>query len=73
MRLVRDLGFDPVVFGQHFLAAEAGPTRLAVTIYLLPLLNPVAVAEEAASLDIQKKDQAYVAWEHQRAVPVPRP
>jgi len=66
--LARDLGFDPVVFGQHFLAgefamlqpavatarlaAEAGPMRLAVTIYLLPLLNPVAVAEEAASLDI---------------------
>ena len=68
VRLARDLGFDPVVFGQHFLAgefamlqpavatarlaAEAGPMRLAVTIYLLPLLNPVAVAEEAASLDI---------------------
>ena len=66
--LARDLGFDSVVFGQHFLAgefamlqpavatarlaAEAGPMRLAVTIYLLPLLNPVAVAEEAASLDI---------------------
>src|SRR3989304_498643 len=66
--LARDLGFDSVVFGPHFLAggcarlepavatarlaAEAGPMRLAVTIYLLPLLNPVAVAEEAASLDI---------------------
>lgn len=64
----RDLGFDPVVFGQHFLAneftmvqpaiaaarlaAEAGRMRLGITIYLLPLLNPVAVAEEAASLDI---------------------
>jgi alkanesulfonate monooxygenase SsuD/methylene tetrahydromethanopterin reductase-like flavin-dependent oxidoreductase (luciferase family) len=68
VRVARDLGFDPVVFGQHFLAqeftmlqpaiaaarlaAEAGPMRLGVTIYLLPLLNPVAVAEEAASLDV---------------------
>ena len=26
--------------------------RLGITIYLLPLLNPVAVAEEAASLDV---------------------
>ncbi|MBI4587382.1 MAG: LLM class flavin-dependent oxidoreductase [Candidatus Rokubacteria bacterium] len=68
VRLARTLGFDPVVFGQHFLinefamlqpaiaaarlAAEAGPMRLGITIYLLPLLNPVAVAEEVASLDI---------------------
>ena len=52
MGLARDLGFGPVVFGQHFLAAEAGPTRRAVSIYLLPLLNPMAVAEKAASLDI---------------------
>lgn len=68
VRLARDLEFDPVVFGQHFLAnefsmlqpavaaarlaAEAGPIRLGITIYLLPLLNPVAVAEEAASLDV---------------------
>ena len=26
--------------------------RLGLTIYLLPLLNPVAIAEEAASLDV---------------------
>jgi len=68
VRLARDLGFDLVVFGQHFLAtefqmlqpavaaarlaAEAGSMRVGVTIYLLPLLNPVAVAEEVASLDI---------------------
>ena len=66
VRLARDLGFDLLVFGQHFLpnefqmlqpaiaaarlAAEAGPMRIGMTIYLLPLLNPVAVAEEAASL-----------------------
>src|SRR3990170_3216682 len=34
------------------LAAEAGPMRLGITIYLLSLLNPVAVAEEVATLDI---------------------
>ncbi len=68
VRLARDLGFDLIVFGQHFLAtefqmlqpnvaaarlaAEAGTMRVGITIYLLPLLNPVAVAEEAASLDV---------------------
>ena len=68
VRLARDLGFDVLVFGQHFLlseyqapqpavaaarlAVEAGSMRIGITIYLLPLLNPVAVAEEAASLDI---------------------
>ncbi len=68
VRLSRDLGFDLVCFGQHFLvpefqmlqpsvaaarlAAEAGSMRIAITIYLLSLLNPVAVAEEAATLDV---------------------
>jgi alkanesulfonate monooxygenase SsuD/methylene tetrahydromethanopterin reductase-like flavin-dependent oxidoreductase (luciferase family) len=68
VRLARELGFDLVTFGQHFLldefqalqpaiaaarlAAEAGAMRVGITIYLLPLLNPVAVAEEAASLDV---------------------
>lgn len=67
-RLARELGFDMLLFGQHFLsnefqmlhpsiaaarlAAEAGTMRVGVTIYLLPLLNPVALAEEVASLDI---------------------
>jgi alkanesulfonate monooxygenase SsuD/methylene tetrahydromethanopterin reductase-like flavin-dependent oxidoreductase (luciferase family) len=66
--LVRELGFDLLCFGQHFLtnefqmlqpavamarlAAETGEMRLGMTIYLLPLLNPVAIAEEAASLDV---------------------
>jgi alkanesulfonate monooxygenase SsuD/methylene tetrahydromethanopterin reductase-like flavin-dependent oxidoreductase (luciferase family) len=68
VRYARDLGFDLIVFGQHFLlnefqalqpaiaaarlAAEAGTMRVGITIYLLPLLNPVAIAEEAASLDV---------------------
>lgn len=68
VRLARALGFDLIVFGQHFLvtdfqmlqpavaaarlAAEAGSMRVGITIYLLSLLNPVAVAEEVATLDI---------------------
>jgi alkanesulfonate monooxygenase SsuD/methylene tetrahydromethanopterin reductase-like flavin-dependent oxidoreductase (luciferase family) len=68
VRLARELGFDLITFGQHFLlnefqalqpaiaaarlAAEAGSMRIGITVYLLPLLNPVAVAEEAASLDV---------------------
>ena len=68
VRLAREVGFDLICFGQHFLAnefqmlqpaiaaarlaAEAGSMRLGMTIYLLPLLNPVQVAEEAASLDV---------------------
>src|SRR4029434_8742856 len=34
------------------LAGETGSMRIGVTIYLLPLLNPVQLAEDAASLDI---------------------
>ncbi len=67
-RLGRELGFDAYVFGQHFLptqfqmlqpvpvvarlAAESGPMRLGITIFLLPLLNPVDIAEQAATLDV---------------------
>src|SRR4029450_10183218 len=69
VRLARDLGFDVLVFGQHFLlnefqapqpvvaaarlAAEAGSMRIGITIYLLPLLNPVAVADAAGSFDVR--------------------
>ena len=68
VRLARDLGFDLVLFGQHFLATEfqmlqptvaaarlageTGSMRIGVTIYLVPLLNPVQLAEDTASLDI---------------------
>jgi alkanesulfonate monooxygenase SsuD/methylene tetrahydromethanopterin reductase-like flavin-dependent oxidoreductase (luciferase family) len=68
VRLARSLGFDLIVFGQHYLvgefamlqpavsvaraAADAGDMRIGVSIYLLPLLNPVAVAEETATLDV---------------------
>jgi len=65
--LARELGFDDVSAGQHFLtqpyqmlqsvpllarvAAEAGEMRVGAGILLLTLLNPVEVAENAATLD----------------------
>lgn len=68
VRFVRDAGFHSIFAGQHFLpapfqmlqpvpllgrlAAEAGDMRVGAGILLLPLLNPVQVAEEAATLDI---------------------
>ena len=68
VRAARDAGFDLVVMGQHYLstpfqelqtlpalarlAAEAGPMRVGATVLLLPLLNPVDVAEQVATLDV---------------------
>ncbi|MDX6561124.1 MAG: hypothetical protein QOD65_938 [Gaiellales bacterium] len=67
VRLARELGLDDVSAGQHFLtqpyqmlqlvpllariAAEAGEMRVGAGILLLTLLNPVEVAENAATLD----------------------
>ncbi len=67
VRLARELGFADVSAGQHFLtqpyqmlqlvpllarvAAEAGEMRVCAGILLLTLLNPVEVAENAATLD----------------------
>jgi alkanesulfonate monooxygenase SsuD/methylene tetrahydromethanopterin reductase-like flavin-dependent oxidoreductase (luciferase family) len=67
VRLARELGLDDVSAGQHFLtqpyqmlqsvpllarvAAEAGGMRVGAGILLLTLLNPVEVAENAATLD----------------------
>jgi alkanesulfonate monooxygenase SsuD/methylene tetrahydromethanopterin reductase-like flavin-dependent oxidoreductase (luciferase family) len=64
----RQAGFDLIVMGQHYLstpfqeiqtlpslarlAAEAGTMRLGATVLLLPLLNPVDVAEQVATLDV---------------------
>ena len=66
-RLARDCGFASLMVGQHFLsrplqmfqampllarlAAEAGGMKIGPGLLLLPLLNPVVVAEEAATLD----------------------
>ena len=68
VRVARDAGFDLIVMGQHFLstpfqelqtlpalarlAAEAGTMRVGATVILLPLLNPVDVAEQVATLDV---------------------
>jgi len=67
VRAAKDNGFASVWVGQHFLTGplqmlQTGPllARLAVAgegldfgsaIYLVPMLHPVALAEEAASLD----------------------
>ena len=68
VRAARDAGFDMIVMGQHYLstpfqelqtlpslarlAAEAGTMRIGATVLLLPLLNPVDVAEQVATLDV---------------------
>jgi alkanesulfonate monooxygenase SsuD/methylene tetrahydromethanopterin reductase-like flavin-dependent oxidoreductase (luciferase family) len=67
VRLGRELGFSSVMAGQHFLsdpyqmaqpvpllsrlAAEAEGMLLGPGVLLLPLLNPLAVAEEISTLD----------------------
>jgi alkanesulfonate monooxygenase SsuD/methylene tetrahydromethanopterin reductase-like flavin-dependent oxidoreductase (luciferase family) len=67
VRAARQAGFDSIWAGQHFLAepmamfqpmpllgllaADAGGMTLGTNILVLPLLNPVQVAEEAATLD----------------------
>ena len=58
VRAARDAGFDLIVMGQHFLSTpfqelQSLPAlaRLAAEI-LLPLLNPVDVAEQVATLDV---------------------
>jgi alkanesulfonate monooxygenase SsuD/methylene tetrahydromethanopterin reductase-like flavin-dependent oxidoreductase (luciferase family) len=68
VRAARDAGFDLIVMGQHYLstpfqeiqplpslarlAVEAGHMRVGATVLLLPLLNPVDVAEQVATLDV---------------------
>lgn len=67
-RLIRDTGYDAIWLGQHYLsapeqylqttpllarlAAEAGDMMLGTNLLLLPLHNPVDVAEQYATLDI---------------------
>lgn len=67
LHAVRDAGWDSVWTGQHYLptmsmmqpvpflarlAAESGDLHVGLGIQLIALQNPVAVAEEIASLDI---------------------
>lgn len=65
--VMRELGFDLVAVGQHHLAtpfqqpdsvaliarlaANAGRMRIGITVFLLPLHNPVDIAEQVATLD----------------------
>jgi probable F420-dependent oxidoreductase len=67
-RAVRDAGFDALWLGQHYLtypdqffqttpllarlAAEAGDMIVGTNLLLLPLQNPVDVAEQYATMDI---------------------
>ena len=66
-RAARDAGFDIYCWAHHYLidpfqhfqplpvlarlAAEPGQMQLATSVLLLPLLNPVDVAEQVATLD----------------------
>jgi alkanesulfonate monooxygenase SsuD/methylene tetrahydromethanopterin reductase-like flavin-dependent oxidoreductase (luciferase family) len=68
LRYARDNGWDSAWAGQHFLseslsqlqplpylarlAAESGHLQIGLAAQLLPLLNPLLVAEEIASLDV---------------------
>ena len=68
VRAARDAGFDLIATGQHYLsapyqmlqtlpflarmAAEAGSMQVAATVVLLPLQNPVDMAEQVATLDV---------------------
>lgn len=67
VRVARDAGFESIWLSQHFvggptrsfqtvpllgrLAPEMAGMRLGTSIILLPMLNPVLLAEEAATLD----------------------
>lgn len=67
VRVARDAGFESIWLPQHFvggptrsfqtipllarLAPELGGMRLGTSIILLPMLNPVLLAEEMATLD----------------------
>ena len=66
-RLARDVGFDFLGWGHHWMidpfqhfqpipvlsrfAAEAGSMEMVTSVLLTPILNPVQVAEEIATLD----------------------
>src|SRR5258708_10680258 len=70
-RLARDVGFDCVAAGHHYLsppyqslqsvpllsrlAADTGSMDLCLSVLLLALLNPVQVAEDIASLDVMSE------------------
>ncbi len=76
VRLARDIGFNTIVAGQHFLSeplqmlqsmpvlsrlsAESGDMRFGPCILLMALSNPVEVAEEIATLDIMTGGRTFL-------------
>ena len=100
VRAVRDAGFDMICAGQHYLsapfqmsatlpllarmAAEAGEMEVAATVVLLPLHNPVELAESVATMDaicggrfifgigLGYRDEEYTAFGVERADRVER-
>ena len=70
-RLAKDVGFDALAAGHHYLsppyqslqslplltrlASEAPGLELCLSIILLSMMNPVQVAEDVASLDIMSE------------------
>lgn len=99
-RLVRDAGFDSLWAGNHYLThplrmpqsmpilarllPEAGNLRIGPNILVLPVLPPVQVAEEAATMDVLSngryilgvglgyRDDEFAAFGIPRAERVPR-
>ena len=77
-RAARDAGFDTYCWAHHYLihpfqhfqafpvlarlAAEPGEMKLATSVLLLPLLNPVDVAEQVAAWTTSVKDASSSGW-----------
>ena len=100
VRAARDAGFDLICAGQHYLsdpyqmpatfpflarlAAEAGDMQVAATVILVPLHNPVDLAESIATMDaitdgrfifgvgLGYREEEYHAFGIKRAERVPR-
>src|SRR5262244_1886727 len=52
VRAARDARFDLIVMGQHFLSTPFQELQTLPALARLPLLNPVDVAEQVATLDV---------------------
>ena len=100
VRAAREAGFDMICTGQHYLAApyqmstslpllarlaaEAGDMEVAATVILVPLHNPVELAESVATMDaicngrfilgigLGYRDEEYAAFGTKRSERVPR-
>ena len=100
VRAAREAGFDMICTGQHYLAspyqmsssfpllarlaAEAGDMEVAATVILVPLHNPVELAESVATMDaicggrfifgvgLGYRDEEYTSFGVQRAERVAR-